>query len=319
MHSSHSVCEWIVEDKCMSCLFQQYQRMSIEALFAKEIRKVDVADAIATFGVFAPYAPTDRMRSVFGNSGLENVTPVARLQVEEEYDLCVLKAIRVRTAREATIGLGMAEERQRGPMTLTQEGSSSSMPVSGTATTITTAPGAKENKSRRDTGNFSRGGVTEYPRQQLDFTTLESRFELEHQRPHPLKALCLMGFSTASSSSTSSHSRSWEMVARTLAKLCLYGVKFPNKVVTRKFWERLQGFEGLKSPNSRLLVPQHLRCASSKTMDRQYAMFLFAMTPSLKNLKLAYGCMTNETAAGIRHEFRHMYVDTCHQEYLSRF
>lgn len=51
----------------------------------------------ATFGVFAPYVPTDRMRSVFGESRLENVTPIVRLQVEEEYDLCVLKAIRVRT------------------------------------------------------------------------------------------------------------------------------------------------------------------------------------------------------------------------------
>ncbi|KAG0247349.1 hypothetical protein BG011_001637 [Mortierella polycephala] len=96
MRSRHNVCEWIVEEKCMSCLFQEYQEMSIEALFAKEIKKVDVADAIATFGVFAPYAPTDRMRSVFGESRLENVAPIVRLQVEEEYDLCVLKAIRLR-------------------------------------------------------------------------------------------------------------------------------------------------------------------------------------------------------------------------------
>ncbi|KAF9114428.1 hypothetical protein BGW39_003357, partial [Mortierella sp. 14UC] len=81
---------------CMSCLFQEYQKMSIEALFAGEIKKVDVADAIATFGVFAPYAPTDRMRSVFGESRLESVAPTVRLQVEEEYDLCVLKAIRLR-------------------------------------------------------------------------------------------------------------------------------------------------------------------------------------------------------------------------------
>ncbi|KAI8348258.1 hypothetical protein B0O80DRAFT_502195 [Mortierella sp. GBAus27b] len=43
----------------------------IEALFAGEIKKVDVAGAMATFGVFAPYAPTDRMRSVFGDSRLE--------------------------------------------------------------------------------------------------------------------------------------------------------------------------------------------------------------------------------------------------------
>ncbi|KAG0239381.1 hypothetical protein BGX31_002840 [Mortierella sp. GBA43] len=83
VHSSHTVCE-------------EYQKMSIEALFAKEIKKVDVADAIATFGVFAPYAPTDRMRSVFGEHRLEKVAPVIRLKVEEEYDLCVLKAIRLR-------------------------------------------------------------------------------------------------------------------------------------------------------------------------------------------------------------------------------
>ncbi|KAF9090569.1 hypothetical protein BGX27_002221 [Mortierella sp. AM989] len=61
--------------------------MSIEALFAGEIKKVDVADVIATFGVFAPYAPTDRMRSVFGETRLESVAPTVRLQVEEEYDM----------------------------------------------------------------------------------------------------------------------------------------------------------------------------------------------------------------------------------------
>ncbi|KAG0376888.1 hypothetical protein BGX24_007059 [Mortierella sp. AD032] len=96
IHSRHSTCEWIVEEKCMSCLFQEYQKLAIEALFAKEIKKVDVADAIATFGVFAPYAPTDRMLSVFGESRLESAAPIVKLQVEEEYDLCVLKAIRLR-------------------------------------------------------------------------------------------------------------------------------------------------------------------------------------------------------------------------------
>ncbi|KAF9159388.1 hypothetical protein BGX21_003559 [Mortierella sp. AD011] len=89
-----------IEGKCVLCLFQEYQKVSIQALFAKEIKKVDVADAIATFGVFAPYAATERMRSVFGESRLENVSPTVRLQVEEEYDLCVLKAIRAFEALE---------------------------------------------------------------------------------------------------------------------------------------------------------------------------------------------------------------------------
>ncbi|KAF8925221.1 hypothetical protein BGZ58_001001 [Dissophora ornata] len=50
--------------------------------------------------VFAPNVPTDRMRSVFGESRLENVTPIVRLQVDEEYDLCVLKALRMNDQRD---------------------------------------------------------------------------------------------------------------------------------------------------------------------------------------------------------------------------
>ncbi|KAF9580334.1 hypothetical protein BGW38_003060 [Lunasporangiospora selenospora] len=100
IHSKHSVCDWIVEGKCMSCLFQEYQKVSIEALFAKEIKKVDVADAMATFGVFAPYIPTDRMRSVFGESRLEIASPIVRHEIDGEYDLCVLKALRMNDQRD---------------------------------------------------------------------------------------------------------------------------------------------------------------------------------------------------------------------------
>jgi hypothetical protein len=31
---------------CMLCLFQEYQTKSIEALFAEEVKKADVADAM---------------------------------------------------------------------------------------------------------------------------------------------------------------------------------------------------------------------------------------------------------------------------------
>lgn len=91
-----------------ACLFQEYQKMRTQckyfcyfplsiALF-KHPLILDVSYYFrATFGVFAPYAPTDRMRSVFGDSRLESFAPTVRLQVEEEYDLRVLKAIRVRT------------------------------------------------------------------------------------------------------------------------------------------------------------------------------------------------------------------------------
>ncbi|KAF9085573.1 hypothetical protein BGX27_003430, partial [Mortierella sp. AM989] len=70
----HKKCEWLVRDKCVSCLFQDYQKVCKDAFVSKQIKKVDAADAMAIIGVFAPTVPTSRMLSVFGYSMLEHIT-----------------------------------------------------------------------------------------------------------------------------------------------------------------------------------------------------------------------------------------------------
>ena len=63
--ASHRQCEWMVGNSCVACLFQDFQRGCIDALVRNEIKKTEVADAMAVIGVFAPSMPTTRMKSVF--------------------------------------------------------------------------------------------------------------------------------------------------------------------------------------------------------------------------------------------------------------
>ncbi|KAF9126886.1 hypothetical protein BGW39_006288 [Mortierella sp. 14UC] len=132
--------------------------------------------------------------------------------------------------------------------------------------------------------------VVEFPRRQIELTAFEStlvKFEQQHQRSHPLKALCIAGHfhdkliklldilsskslkrleslkigpaydssvfrerpsmpETSASGLSHDFTRSWESVARTLLRLDLYGIVFPDKVVMERFWERLQGLERLR-------------------------------------------------------------------------
>jgi len=66
--ASHRQCEWMVGDTCAACLFQDFQRRCIDALVRNEIKKTEVADAVALIGVFAPSMPTTRMKAVFSES-----------------------------------------------------------------------------------------------------------------------------------------------------------------------------------------------------------------------------------------------------------
>ncbi|GJJ79271.1 hypothetical protein EMPS_11632 [Entomortierella parvispora] len=63
--ASHRQCEWMVDSTCAACLFQDFQRKCIDALVRNEIKKTEVADAMALIGVFAPSMPTTRMKTVF--------------------------------------------------------------------------------------------------------------------------------------------------------------------------------------------------------------------------------------------------------------
>ncbi|KAF9915938.1 hypothetical protein FBU30_001616 [Linnemannia zychae] len=63
--ASHRVCEWMVDGTCVACRFQEFQRACIESLVNNEIRKTEVADAMAIIGVFAPSLSTRRMEEAF--------------------------------------------------------------------------------------------------------------------------------------------------------------------------------------------------------------------------------------------------------------
>ncbi|KAF9409440.1 hypothetical protein BGZ76_005689, partial [Entomortierella beljakovae] len=94
--SSHDTCEWMINDQCMACDFQKYQEISIKAMIAKEVANTDIADAMASFGVFAPFMPTKRMVSVFSRPTLEEASKIIELQTDDQYDKFVMKAVRHR-------------------------------------------------------------------------------------------------------------------------------------------------------------------------------------------------------------------------------
>lgn len=161
-------------------------------------------------------------------------------------------------------------------------------------------------------------------------------------------------------------SRSWDVVARTLVKLDLHGVLFPDKATTVKFFRRLQDFRSLRelrashhhikdlisttsSPTSprpsltitsgdillptvdyrfphiqHLLIPKKLSGALSAQEDSGILtlndiLFLLATAPSLKTLSLDRDSISPETAAFVRGAFRHVHLDTNHEETLLQF
>ncbi|KAF9545301.1 hypothetical protein EC957_011055 [Mortierella hygrophila] len=176
--------------------------------------------------------------------------------------------------------------------------------------------------------------------------------------------------------------RPWEAVGRTLVRLDLDGLDFPDRQVTAKFFRKLEGFRSLKvlrasvrhfqdvistsssygsspslspsattnddtPPSKPAILPvvdycfpsiqdlliRNQHCgrtmysringptfSSEKEMlSLDQMLFLLAATPSLENLLLQFLCVDDATAAVVRSQFRGVYVDTNHQEYLSWF
>ncbi|KAF9273030.1 hypothetical protein BGZ88_004150 [Linnemannia elongata] len=93
--SSHATCEWKVNNDCVACRFQDYQRECINALNQKMLKRGDVADVMALIGVFAPFIPTPRMTSVFGRM-LDHLLPSVKFAAPLIDDLAIMKAIRQR-------------------------------------------------------------------------------------------------------------------------------------------------------------------------------------------------------------------------------
>ncbi|KAI7824324.1 hypothetical protein BC939DRAFT_528526 [Gamsiella multidivaricata] len=71
--ASHTQCDWVADDICVVCRFQAFQRACIDALVQSEIKKTEVADAMAIIGVFAPSMPTARMKNAFTEGLLRKI------------------------------------------------------------------------------------------------------------------------------------------------------------------------------------------------------------------------------------------------------
>ncbi|KAG0238186.1 hypothetical protein BGX31_003359 [Mortierella sp. GBA43] len=93
--TSHPQCEWKVKGDCVACRFQVYQHECINALDGKSLKRSEIADVMALIGVFAPFIPTPRMRSVFGRMLDDLLTPTKFPEPDID-DLAVMKAVRQR-------------------------------------------------------------------------------------------------------------------------------------------------------------------------------------------------------------------------------
>ncbi|KAI8596404.1 hypothetical protein EDD21DRAFT_4623 [Dissophora ornata] len=90
---THNECDWEVQEKCVVCLFKIYQGDCIDALESGELRKMEIADAMALIGVFAPHIPAPRMLRVFG-SALDDVVAPVRLPMPDINDSAIMAAVR---------------------------------------------------------------------------------------------------------------------------------------------------------------------------------------------------------------------------------
>ncbi|KAG0351771.1 hypothetical protein BGZ54_003107 [Gamsiella multidivaricata] len=91
--SSHATCEWKVDNDCVACRFQDYQRECINALNQKVLKRSEIADVMALIGVFAPFIPTSRMTNVFGKM-LDHLLTSIKFPAPDIDDLAVMKAVR---------------------------------------------------------------------------------------------------------------------------------------------------------------------------------------------------------------------------------
>ncbi|KAG0219255.1 hypothetical protein BGX33_003801 [Mortierella sp. NVP41] len=91
----HSVCEWKIDDCCVACIFQEYQKVCVQALVDKKIKKSEIADVMAITGVFAPFLPTHRMIESFKRKTLEQLVERSTFPEPQVDDAAILRAVRL--------------------------------------------------------------------------------------------------------------------------------------------------------------------------------------------------------------------------------
>ncbi|KAF9093654.1 hypothetical protein BGX27_001580, partial [Mortierella sp. AM989] len=99
--SLHPCCEWKIEDTCIACLFQDYQKSCVQSLQEGTLQKPDIADAMATIGVFAPFLSTPRMKVIFRKKILDELIKPAALPELQIDDIAVAKAVRFRINKKS--------------------------------------------------------------------------------------------------------------------------------------------------------------------------------------------------------------------------
>ncbi|KAF9400640.1 hypothetical protein BGZ76_007680, partial [Entomortierella beljakovae] len=91
---------WIIDDVCIACKFQEYQKDCIEALINKQTTKSDISDVIAIIGVFAPFMPTAKMTKWFGPKLLHKLVTTESMELPPIDFNAVMKAIQLCTNGE---------------------------------------------------------------------------------------------------------------------------------------------------------------------------------------------------------------------------
>ncbi|KAF9178170.1 hypothetical protein BGZ51_008041 [Haplosporangium sp. Z 767] len=92
----HAICEWKIDERCVACHFQMYQKSCAKALADKVLKKSEIADVMAIVGVFAPFLPTSRMIETFGRNTLDKLLSPVTFPEPNIDDAAVLKAVRLR-------------------------------------------------------------------------------------------------------------------------------------------------------------------------------------------------------------------------------
>ncbi|KAF9578962.1 hypothetical protein BGW38_004983, partial [Lunasporangiospora selenospora] len=91
----HNECEWKVNGCCVACLFQNYQKICVQALVENQIKKSEIADIMAITGIFAPFLPTERMIKSIKRSILEELIDEVTCPEPFLDDAAVVRAVRL--------------------------------------------------------------------------------------------------------------------------------------------------------------------------------------------------------------------------------
>ncbi|KAG0371464.1 hypothetical protein BGX24_001629 [Mortierella sp. AD032] len=94
---SHKECDtWVIDDECVGCLINKYQKEVIDMMRRCELKKTDPADTMILAGTFSPWHPTDRMVKVFTHRRLRKIQESLRKDLDpiDINDKCIQNAIR---------------------------------------------------------------------------------------------------------------------------------------------------------------------------------------------------------------------------------